>query len=211
MNSSPPSDLRAVIFDLDGVLLDSRQANEAFYNHILEVLGLPPMSPADVEVVHRESMEGSLRHLVGEGDKYEAALAYWREMDPTPFIRRLRLFPGAHQTLARLQQHLPLAVATNRTKTTTQVLQHLELEPYFQVVVTPLDAGVPKPDPRVLSCTLERLGLERHQVVYVGDSSVDESLCRAGGVRLVAFRNPTLQAWAHIDELPRLPPLLGLE
>ena len=37
-----PSDLKAVIFDLDGVIFDSRQANIVFYNHLLEHVGMPP-------------------------------------------------------------------------------------------------------------------------------------------------------------------------
>jgi HAD superfamily hydrolase (TIGR01509 family) len=207
---APPAGLKAVIFDLDGVILDSRRANEAFYNHLLDQVGLPPMEPASVEVVHRESMEGSLRHLMGEGECYRRALDYWRTMDPSPFIGLLRLFPGVGQTLERLGGRFRLAVATNRSKTTPLVLGHFGLLEAFDLVVTPIEAGVPKPDPRVMEHTLAGLGLGPEEVVYVGDSSVDESLARAAGVRLVAFRNPELAAWAHVREMEELEPLLGL-
>jgi phosphoglycolate phosphatase len=59
--------------------------------------------------------------------------------------------------------------------------------------------------------TLDGLGLSRDQVVYVGDSSIDEALCIASDVRLVAYRGPELKAWAHVREHDELPALLGLE
>jgi HAD superfamily hydrolase (TIGR01509 family) len=208
--ATPPAGLKAVIFDLDGVILDSRRANQEFYNHLLAQVGLPPMEPASVEVVHRESMEGSLRHLMGEGEHYRRALDYWRVMDPGPFIRLLELFPRVPETLQALRSRFRLAVATNRSKTTPLVLGHFGLAESFDLVVTPIEAGVPKPDPRVMAHTLEGLGLGREEVVYVGDSSVDESLARAAGVRLIAFRNPGLAAWAHVGEMAELPPLLGV-
>jgi HAD superfamily hydrolase (TIGR01509 family) len=147
---------------------------------------------------------------MGEGECYRRALDYWRTMDPSPFIGLLRLFPGVGQTLERLGGRFRLAVATNRSKTTPLVLGHFGLLEAFDLVVTPIEAGVPKPDPRVMEHTLAGLGLGPEEVVYVGDSSVDESLARAAGVRLVAFRNPELAAWAHVREMEELEPLLGL-
>ncbi len=211
MPPDPPPGLKAVIFDLDGVLFDSRHCNILLYNHLLEAVGLPPRAAEAVEVIHRESLEGSLRHLMGEGEHYERALAYWRELDTTPFIHALRLFPQAHQTLERLRQRFRTAVATNRQRTTPDALAHFGLTGLFDLVVTPREAGAPKPDPRVMDYTLAELGLGRDQVVYVGDSVIDEALCQAAGVRLVAFRGPELRAWAHVEHLGEIPPLLGLE
>jgi phosphoglycolate phosphatase-like HAD superfamily hydrolase len=63
----------------------------------------------------------------------------------------------------------------------------------------------------MMDYTLDGLGLTRDQVVYVGDSSIDEALCQAANVRLVAYRGPELKAWAHVQEHDELPGLLGLE
>ena len=103
------------------------------------------------------------------------------------------------------------AVATNRQRTTSTALDHFGLSGLFDLVVTPLDVGVAKPDPKVMEHTLASLGLSRDQVVYVGDSRVDEALCLASEVRLVAFRGPELKAWAHVRGHGEIPALLGLE
>jgi phosphoglycolate phosphatase len=211
MRLDPPQDLRAVIFDLDGVVFDSLHCNIVLYNHILEKVGLPPTAAEAAEVIHRESMERSLAHFMGWGEKFEEAMAYWRDLDATPFIQKLRLFPQVEETLARLRRQVRTAVATNRQRTTGAALEHFGLSGLFDLVVTPLDAGAPKPDPCMMDYTLARLGLKRDQVVYVGDSSIDEALCLASGVRLVAYRGPELKAWAHVEEHDELPALLGLD
>jgi phosphoglycolate phosphatase len=211
LRPDPPQDLQAVIFDLDGVIFDSMHCNIVLYNHILEKVGLPQTAAEAAEVIHRESMERSLAHFMGWGEKFQQAMAYWRELDATPFIKQLRLFPDVAETLERLRRDVRTAVATNRQRTTGAALDHFGLSDLFDLVVTPLDAGAPKPDPKVMEHTLTLLGLSRDQVVYVGDSSIDEALCLASDVRLVAYRGPELKAWAHVEDHSEIPALLGLE
>ncbi|MBU1274991.1 MAG: HAD hydrolase-like protein, partial [Proteobacteria bacterium] len=111
---SPPPDLQVVVFDLDGVIFDSLPANIAFYNHILEHLGREPVAERYAEIIHREAMHGSLEALLGRGEDFERALAHWRTMDSAPFIKLLRLYPGARETIVRLRSRWRTAVATNR-------------------------------------------------------------------------------------------------
>ncbi|MEW5914661.1 MAG: HAD hydrolase-like protein [Thermodesulfobacteriota bacterium] len=211
MPEQPPAELKGVIFDLDGVLFDSLDSNIAFYNHVLGALGLPPRAHEVAHIIHREAVQGSLRALVGEGELYERAMDYCRSMDLTPFIKELKLYPGVVDTVRALRGRLRTAVATNRITTARRSLAHFGLLELFDEVVTPTEAGgVPKPEPAMMYEVLRRLGLSVEQVVYVGDSSVDEGLCQASGVRLVAFRNPQLAAWAHLERLSDLPALLGL-
>ncbi|RJX36337.1 MAG: HAD family hydrolase [Desulfarculus sp.] len=211
MQQRPPTDLQGVIFDLDGVLFDSLDSNIAFYNHVLRALGLPPRAHEKAHIIHREAVQGSLRALVGEGELYDRALEYCRTMDLAPFIKDLKLYPGVMDTVQALRRAVRMAVATNRIITARQSLAHFGLLELFDEVVTPREAGgAPKPDPAMMYEVLKRLGLRAEQVVYVGDSSVDQGLCQAAGVRLVAFRNSELAAWAHLEHLTDLPALLGL-
>ena len=207
---TPPPDLQAVVFDLDGVIFDSLPANIAFYNHILEYLGREPVAEQYAEIIHREAMHGSLEALVGRGDDFERAVAYWRTMDSAPFFKLLRLYPGARETIVSLRARWRTAVATNRTATAHSSLAHFGLLELFDVVANPDSAGKAKPHPAMMHQVLEHFGLEPEQVVYVGDSTTDEGLCQATGVRLVAFGNPELKAWAHLEDLRELPRLLGL-
>jgi FMN phosphatase YigB (HAD superfamily) len=103
-----------------------------------------------------------------------------------------------------------LAVATNRTHTTRPALRRVGLLERFDLIVTPLEAGVAKPDTKIIEMILGEMALGRDEVAFVGDSVVDEQLCIAAGVRLIAFRNPELSAWAHVDDFTRIPGLLDL-
>lgn len=211
MTESVAPDLRrlsAVIFDLDGVLFDSFESNVAFYDFIMRTLGHQRVPAHLRQVVHRESIHGALRALLGDGPEYRQALEFCRGLDLTPFIKQLRLFPGVHQTLDNLGRRFRLAVATNRISSARPALEHLELGHHFETVVTPAEAGSAKPDARFMTFTLGLLGLRADQVVYVGDSAVDEHLCLNSGVALVAFRDAGLRAWTHVESMEQLSALL---
>jgi phosphoglycolate phosphatase-like HAD superfamily hydrolase len=214
MNASAPplgAPPRAVIFDLDGVIFDSLAANVAFYNHILEAIGRPPRAEDALDIIHRDPMDRSLEALVGRGPDFDRAMAYWRSMDSTPFLKLLSLYPHVRETLTGLSGRLTLAVATNRTLTARSSLASFDLLSLFAEVVTPLDSGAPKPDPAMMGLLLGRLDLRAEEVVYVGDTGADEGMCVGSGVKLIAFRNRELAAWAHVEDFREIPPLLGLD
>lgn len=211
MNTRYPNigPLKAVIFDLDGVIFDSQEANVAFYNHLLSAMDLPPMDDSSHELVHSQCLEDSLMHLMGSVELVAKTKAYFRTMDPAPFLDMLNPFDQAIETIRSLAGRLRLAVATNRMDTTRRALAHVGLDDIFEAVVTPIEARATKPDPAMMHMVLDRLGLEAADVVYVGDSKVDADMCRDSSVRLIAFRNPALEAWAHVDDYPSLAALLG--
>lgn len=207
--TSPPP--KAVIFDLDGVIFDSGESNVIFYDYILTALGHPPIARQAFEIIHSEPLDRSLRYLLGRDEaEYQRAMAFCRGLDPAPFVTSLVLYEGVAETLAALKERVRLAVATNRTVTCRLALQHFGLLGMFEQVLTPIEAGLPKPDPTMMHMTLERLGLDRDQVVYVGDTGVDQGMCQAAQVRLLAFRNQGLTAWAHASHFGEIPGLLGL-
>ncbi|MCP4666682.1 MAG: HAD family hydrolase, partial [Deltaproteobacteria bacterium] len=77
----------AVIFDCDGVMFDSRQANINFYNHILAHFELPPMDAKAVDFVHMHTADESVRHIF-QGTSYtEEAQAFRGQIDYRPFIK----------------------------------------------------------------------------------------------------------------------------
>ncbi|MBI4799186.1 MAG: HAD family hydrolase [Desulfarculus sp.] len=208
--AQPQTPPRAVIFDLDGVIFDSAESNVVFYDHILTALGHPPIARQAFEIIHSEPLDRSLKYLLGEGAEYQRAMAYCRGLDPGPFVTSLVLYEGVTETLEALAGRARLAVATNRTVTCRLALKHFGLLKLFEEVITPIEAGRPKPDPTMMHMTLSRLGLERQEVVYVGDTGVDEGMCQAARVRLLAFRNQGLAAWAHASHFGEIPGLLGL-
>ncbi len=205
MPSFPP---QTVVFDLDGVIIDSFASNVAYYSHIALGLGLAPLSPHDQAVVHRETHEQALLHIAGPA-RLQEAMALGSQYNAKQLQQNLSLFEGVEETLALLRPQAKLAIGTNRSHSALGLLRDLKILDYFDLVVTPIQAPEPKPHPAFMAYLLSQLNMDANQAIYVGDSSVDEILCLNSQVRLLAFQNPSLRAWAHVNDFRSIPGILG--
>lgn len=204
------SDIKVVAFDCDGVMFDSREANRAYYDHLLHHFGLPVMTPEQLAYVHMHTVDESLAFLMGASVDLDAVHAYRRRLGYLPFLKYMQMEPGLVDLLERLRSRFKTAVATNRTDTMAHVLAANNLEHLFDLVVCALDVTFPKPHPEPLNKVADHFSVSPQEVVYVGDSQVDEIAAQAAGMPFVAFRNPGLNADHHIRQLSELPSLMGL-
>jgi phosphoglycolate phosphatase len=200
--------VRAVVFDCDGVMFDSKKANEAYYNHILTQFGKPRMNSRQCDYVHMNTAERSVAFLFRNDPNLKDAIAYWRGMSYLPFIPQMEMEPYLKPLLEYLRPAYKTAISTNRSDTIGPVLAHHGLEAYFDLVVSCLDVKHPKPNPESLIKILDHFGLSPQEAIYVGDSEIDESAARAAGVPLVAYKNPTLSAAHHVTHFKELEELL---
>jgi phosphoglycolate phosphatase len=213
LSKFPQGDLRmkrtaALIFDCDGVMFDSRQANINFYNHLLTHFGLAPLSEDQIAFVHMHTADESVRHIF-EGTPYtEQALAYRWDMDYTPFLEDMVIEPGLKELLQRLKPRLGLAVATNRSNTIGKVLEANRLDGYFDIVVSSLDVKHPKPHPECLFKVLDFLRVPAARSFYVGDSLIDWETAGAAGVPFISYKDRALQADYHADRMKGIEDIL---
>ena len=194
---------QVVIFDCDGVLFDSKEANIAFYNHILSQFHLPPMSQEEVEYVHVSTAEGALRYLLTNRDPgvLEEVLAHRPRVDYTPFIRLMHMEPHLKELLASLPPQIKRTVSTNRAHTITDVLRIHGLEDDFDLVISSLDVKNPKPHPESVLKILRFFSLSPSEALFIGDSAVDQESAQGARVPFVAYKKDSLQAEYYIDDL----------
>ncbi|MBW2065829.1 MAG: HAD family hydrolase [Deltaproteobacteria bacterium] len=200
----------AVIFDCDGVMFESRQANINFYNHLRQHFGLPPLAESEVDYVHMHTAEEAVRYIFRGTPYGDQALAYKGELDYTPFIRDMVPEPGLRPLLETLKPHLKLAVATNRSNTIDRVLKAFGLKDYFDTVISSLDVQRPKPHPESLLKILEIFRLSPDETIYVGDSVIDAQTARSASVPFVAYKNRALDADFHISDLMEIRNIVGI-
>jgi HAD superfamily hydrolase (TIGR01509 family) len=191
----------ALIFDCDGVMFDSRQANINFYNHILARFHRPPMTQEQTAFVHMHTADESIRHIFMGSPHLEEAQEYRWRIDYTPFIRDMMLEPGLVDLLRTLKPRMGLAVATNRSNTIQKVLQSNGLDLFFDIVVSSLDVQTPKPAPDCLLKVLDFFAVPADQTLYVGDSPIDGQTARAAGVPFIAYKNRALEADHHAGDM----------
>ena len=175
----------AVLFDLDGTLIDGYPAITASVNHVRSLHGLPPLS---VEEVTRHVGRGPthlLREAVGVGDLGANVEAY-REHHPSVIRSGTRWLPGALEMLQALHARgIKLGICSNKPIAFTRlILAGCASEALFDVVLGPEDAGRHKPAPDILLCAMARLVVTPEETLYVGDMTVDIQTARAAGVRV---------------------------
>jgi phosphoglycolate phosphatase len=209
-NGVPGESIQVVVFDCDGVLFDSKDANARFYSHVLEQVGNPAVRTDQQEFIHMHPVRVSLNYLLGNGDAFQNAWAYCQTIDFAAFNAYLAQEPGLVDLLEPLKRSRRIAMATNRTISTRQVLTHFGLDQYFDLVVSASDVEHPKPHPDCMHKILDAFHVGPSQVLYVGDSSVDEELAVTTGVYFAAYKNPKLRAHMHVEHFRELHPVLGL-
>ena len=138
------------------------------------------------------------------------AQVYRRQLGYLPFLRYMRMEPGLVPLLETLRPRFKTAVATNRTDTMARVLAENHIDHLFDLVVCALDVQHPKPHPEALVKVIDHFSVSPDEVVYVGDSPVDEMAAKAAGVAFVAYRNNDLTADYHIRSLAEVAEIVGL-
>ncbi len=185
---------RAVIFDLDGTLVDTAPDLMHATNHVLEGLGRRAISMDEVRafVGHgaRALVTRGLAATGGLPENYDVEPDYRRFVDY--YARNIahgsQPFPGLIPLLDRLKaEGFGLGVCTNKLEgLSVQLLDALNLSQYFGAIVGPDTIGIAKPDPRPFREAVARLGLDTPLAIMVGDSETDILTARNAGVPVLA-------------------------
>lgn len=182
--------MKAVLFDLDGTLIDSLPNVRDAANAVLEAWALSPLPPATVagfiglgEQVFVDRLIAATDLQSGDRDAIMSLfIARYKEE-----ARKTKLFPGVADALRALQNAgFPLGLVTNKPRAPlVPTLEAAELTGIFDVVVAGDDLPKRKPDPAPVFHAMERL--EQKNAVYVGDSETDAATAESAGVPFVLF------------------------
>jgi len=201
--------LKLVIFDCDGVMFDSKDANRIYYNHLLEEFGHPLMDEQEEDYVHSHNVLDSVNFIFRKYPReIEEVNQYRISVDYTPYLKYMVIEPDLKQFLGMLKPKFYTAISTNRSNTMPSVMEMYDLNPYFDLVVTSLDVEQPKPHVEALVKILDHFQLSADEAVYIGDSMVDREHTAGVNMRLISFKNPELPAEYHVNrflDIPHLP------
>lgn len=178
--------LQAILFDLDGTLLDTREFMYQAFEYTFQEYHLPVVSRASLVPLIGGSLESIYEHIVPSHHCHELCDTH-RSFQETNLHLSV-LYPKVETTLAALQkQGIRLAVVTTRSKrTSVRTLENAGIAKYFDVVVSGEDVTKLKPDPEPLLCALSKLGIAPAQAVMVGDTAADVLASKSAGIRTVA-------------------------
>ncbi|HLF76834.1 MAG TPA: HAD-IA family hydrolase [Dehalococcoidia bacterium] len=180
--------IKAVIFDVDGVLLDSRAANIVFYRDFLQRHGYDGLSEDVLAHGHHMNLYDAIAFMTGApGERVKELWQEARALEGYP-NHLLRLPDGCRTSLEGLASTYPLAIVTARIR---EGIDHFftfsGLRSLFTIAVGYEDYTRPKPDAEPLLVACQRLSVEPQHAVYIGDAPSDQACARAAGVHFIAY------------------------
>jgi phosphoglycolate phosphatase len=180
------NEIKLIIFDLDGTLIDAYPAITKSFNYTMRKMGYPLQSRVVIRRAVGWGDENLLRLFVRPEDLKKALLIY-RNHHRRSLIQASRLMAGVKILLARLKNKgYKLAVASNRpTKFSLILLSHLNLKKYFSYVLCADRLKHGKPHPEILNRIMERFSLKPKQTLYVGDMVIDAQAGRRAKVKTI--------------------------
>jgi phosphoglycolate phosphatase len=178
--------IKAVIFDLDGTLIDTLRDIAQSVNQALEKLGFSP-HPVDAyrlkvgngaRIMVLRSLPDDHQHLV------DAVLKHQREYYTDHCYDHTQPYPGITEMLGELKKaSLKLAVLSNKSDHFThRLVNHFFPAGLFDIIRGQLPDVPLKPDPAPARAIAERFGLDPEKIVFVGDTAVDMQTARRAGM-----------------------------
>jgi phosphoglycolate phosphatase len=180
MQTSMASRFGAIVFDLDGTLIDSYGALAQAINFARRGCGFPDVEGDRIREAVGDGLETLLERTFAPEPVPPDARRLFEEHYDEICCRESRVLDDVAPTLAALQaMGIRMGVCTNKpTRFSQKILDHLGLGSRFSTVVGPDLAGARKPDARHVLFTLEQLGREPEESLFVGDMTIDVEAAR---------------------------------
>lgn len=197
---------KAVIYDCDGVILDSIESNYIFYNRIMAGLGRPPIDrlcQVSERVLHTYSYLDVMEHFFANDPQKDQAIAIGKTIRYKELMPYMRREEELVETLQQLKGRVELAVCTNRASSMEMIIDDFGLKGFFGCIMTAGKVTNPKPHPEPLLKVLEHYAIAPDEALFVGDSAVDMQAAAAAGVPFIAYKSD-LPALAVIERHSQL-------
>lgn len=195
--------IKAIIFDYDGVLVDSVDVGLEAYKKIAEYLNIKGMDTIkDFRMAQRMGYHSLLDDWgITDQKMREQTKKIYREKN-NELKENIKLIPGIKDVLEKLSKKYTLVVASGTyNELILERLNQLGISHYFKLIIGNKDVSNNKPSPDMIHLVLEKLNIKQEEAVYIGDMVCDILAGKAANVKTIAISNDfSWNTREHLEE-----------
>jgi len=205
--------IKAILFDVDGVLLNSYEANLKFFQDLMLHAGYPPPTREHYQTMFHMPMRDVVEALTQSESVDEIAkiCAMGRGKDVIYDIGLLSMPTHAEIIIPSLRAHYRLGIVTGRIRTSVYEFPPLaKMKDHFSVVISYEDTTNHKPHPEPLLCAADSLEINPSECLYIGDTEIDIAAAKAASMKNILFSsNESDTADAQTTSFSELPEIIA--
>ena len=190
--------IQAVVFDLDGTLLNTLYDLTDSVNWTLEKYGLPQRSLEEIRAFVGNGLRNLMTQAVPEGEQnpmFESLFEFFREYYKSHCNIKTAPYEGILELMKELKgRGVKMAIVSNKIDSGVKELNEIHFAEYVDVAIGEREGIGRKPQPDSLYEALRVLGVDKEHAVYVGDSDVDIKTAKNAEVRCISV------SWGFRDE-----------
>lgn len=186
--------IKAVIYDCDGVIVDSTNAIISYYSWLSEKCGIDCPDWSDIEIRNKilSYTETDIINILSDNNDSLKEKMY--------HIIKTEQYSGGFDDISLddtlkngleilKKRNIKIAVDTNRGSSLPYLLEHFGIKEYFSFWVTSRDVERPKPYPDGVFKICSYFNVATDEVLFIGDSMADYMAAKSSGVKFVAYKN----------------------
>jgi HAD superfamily hydrolase (TIGR01509 family) len=173
----------AILFDMDGVLVDSLDSWWKALNSALKRFKHQEITRNEfIKTYWGHDLKANLKRL-----KLNPEVAQFCNITYGNYLDYIKIYPDTKNTLMQLASYKKAIITNTPTACARQILRKFQIEQYFKEIITSDDVIKAKPDPEIIFKACERLDVDSKTVVLVGDTESDVKAGRAAGCTVVGL------------------------
>lgn len=190
----------AILFDMDGVLVDSLDSWWKALNSALKRFKHKEITREEfITTYWGHDLKDNLKRL-----QLNPEVASFCNVTYGNHIDYIRIYPDTKETLEQLSSYTKAIITNTPSDCARQILKKFSIEKYFQEIITSDDVTKAKPDPEIVFNACARLSVDAKKVILVGDTESDVKAGRAAGCTVIGLNVPADIVIQRLVELPGL-------
>jgi len=174
---------KAILFDMDGVLVDSLDSWWKALNNALKRYKHQEITREEfIKTYWGHDLKANLKRL-----QLNPEVAQFCNITYGNHLDYIKIYPDTKSTLRRLASYTKAIITNTPTDCTRQILRKFDIEQYFKEIVTSDDVVKAKPNPEIVFKACERLGVDSKTVILVGDTESDVEAGRTAGCTVIGL------------------------